>query len=205
MITATRLSSSGTCGSAVPAIVVSSMSVVPPPLMTVISFRTRWKCWTPGSLRPNMNSSSANAVQAALHAVAGGVVLVHDDVVEPVARVVGRLALVVVLRLVAQRHDLLGVRGVPASCRAARATPRPASASHRRPPARGTASRWRRRTAPDPTAPRGRSTALAIGRSANELRWCGPHCRTRPCWRSSSGTPSCGAATRSGSPRGSRR
>ena len=38
---------------------------------------------------------AVEGLQAALDTVAGRVVLVHDDVVEPVARVLGRLALVV--------------------------------------------------------------------------------------------------------------
>src|SRR6516165_875711 len=40
---------------------------------------------------------AVHGVQATLDGEAGRVVLVHDDVVEPVTRVLGRLALVVVL------------------------------------------------------------------------------------------------------------
>ncbi len=181
VMTATRCRSLRFAGLRCVLLTGASTSVVPPPdIGYLLPFATcspsaRWKCWTPGSFRPKTKSSSVQGIETALHAEAGRVVLVHHDVVEPVAGVRRRLALLLVRRAVAQDQDLLGVSRCPTSCRGARARRRPGGASRRRSPCRGTARRSHRRRWPGPTSSSGRSTTSAIGRSANALRWCGPH------------------------------
>ena len=116
VITATRFSSEPCAGVSSSAGRLSSRSVAPPPLMRSLSTHVLQhpvEVLHAGLVPSEHELLVTQRREAALNAVAGQIVLVHDDVMEPVAGVLGRLALVVVLRLVPQREDLLGARGVP--------------------------------------------------------------------------------------------